>query len=192
MRSTTTSDVMRVAAVLLALGASTSWAEEADRVLDGCYQPKRGGAESVSISESEQLGIYRLTLERLGWSDLPSAEKKRIQYELELAGPFQGVLVSPTTLNHTLGDFQRRGLLMTRNDEFVPSRYGCFVNGLPTLLEGTETLYPVHGTGLFAGLQAGGSVSLNGRINGCVSDPDFGNNDFRVIKARGKICFSAP
>lgn len=58
------SNVVLAGGLLAGLALSPSLLASEDGVLDGCYVPVRGYAESASYSETEQLGKYR------GWSSL--------------------------------------------------------------------------------------------------------------------------
>ena len=107
-----------------------------DMVLDGCYVPESGYAESTSLAPrgqpqvgDEQLGTYRVVLTRDGWKDLSGREKSRTLKRLVLDGPFRGVITgfnvfSPEifvpVLSHALGTNTRTGFIETRDDDVVP------------------------------------------------------------------------
>lgn len=171
---------------ILALGLLGFATQGSAAELSGCYVPKNGFAESVSTSETEQLGLYKIVLQREGWNELSKTERQEIQRTLVLSGPFRGTITGPgLTLAHVLSSGSRDGVLYTAGDTFSPNGFDC--NG-QTLI-GVETLNPVFGTGAYSGLIVGGSIQVEGSVNGCPDDPGFGQNDFVVVESSGSLCF---
>jgi len=159
------------------------------RALDGCYVPESGYAESTSYSETDQLGTYRLVLSRTGWAQLSPSNQSRVQRRLVLQGPLKGTVTSSdpssgnTYLSHVLGTQERLGLVLSQGDEFRPTAVSpCETGGL--VLQGTETIRPVAGTGAYARLLPGGSVVVKGTVNTCTF-----LNDFEVVPRQGQLCF---
>ena len=151
--------------------------------LSGCYVPNSGFAESVSISQTEQLGLYKIVLKREGWNELSQTERAEIQRTLVLSGPFRGILDTVTnTLAHVLSSDSRDGVLYTANDMFFPDE-----NSTVCKLSGVETLNVVFGTGAYSDVF--GSVQVQGTVNNCPGDPEFGLNDFEVVGDSGELCF---
>lgn len=158
---------------------------DGNRVLEGCYVPKGGYAESQSYSPTEQLGQYRLLLTRKDSFRETRRTKHRALHRVMLKGPFKGAQNEDLTLNHVLGTEDRKGFIFTAGDTFIPDEITpCDDNRV--ILEGSEILYPVAGTGIFAGLIEGGSVIVKGTINTCT-----GLNDFEVLSGEGELCFDA-
>jgi hypothetical protein len=154
--------------------------------LDGCYIPVGGSAESASYSESEQLGQYRVVLVRKDSHRQRTPD--RVLRRVVIEGPFRGELVSveASVLSHVLGTDPRDGFLYTQGDSFQIEGMTSCVGGGEVVLEGTETLNPIAGTGRFAGIVPGGSILVRGTVNTCT-----GLNDFDVVPGEGELCFEA-
>lgn len=140
----------------------------------GCYVAKSGYASSSSIPPdgSEQIGSYRIVL-----SKKTGAMRTR---QLVLSGPFKGRIISqdPLLLEHVLGDANLDGLILTQNDQ------GQITGGTGTMLQVSEVLKPVAGSGKFLGLIAGGTITVIGTL-----DSTTGTNTFEVVPNAGQVCF---
>jgi len=175
----------------------------ADKVLSGCYVPKRGYAESASVLPtefnisptdgeelSEQIGSYRVVLLREGYKALTLAEKATTVRRLVLQGPFRGRLFPNGTLDHVLASRDRKGLLFTSGDTFIAPEDQVILCGIANdkllfVLEGTEYIYPISGTGQYQALQQNESnFAVYGTVNQCT-----GLNDFEVVAGEGALCF---
>jgi hypothetical protein len=170
------------AALFGGLALATSQHAFAGDVLDGCYVPERGYAESVSLSATEQLGLYRVVLVNANWQALTGEEREKVAKRLVLSGPFKGTITAsgpPISLDHVLSDDERDGLLLTSGDTaYLAPTSAC-------ILAGTETINLIAGTGRFTNLSSG-SFTVEGTVNFC-----NGENDFYVVPHMGQICFDA-
>lgn len=157
------------------------------RVIEGCYVPVGGFAESASYSLSDQLGQYRVVLMRKD-----SHRQKGSHWMLRrvvIEGPLRGVITDPESLvlKHVLGTESRDGFIYTANDTFEMEAAAPCDGAEGGILEGRETINHFAGTGRFAGLRPGGSLVVTGTVNTCT-----GLNDFEVVPGEGEICFDAP
>jgi len=84
------SNVVLAGGLLAGLALSPSLLAGEDGVLDGCYVPVRGYAESASYSETEQLGKYRLVLARKDFAGSKSQFKHRMLWGVVIEGPLKG------------------------------------------------------------------------------------------------------
>ena len=181
-----------VMALALAVGltatAGAAVAKGQSKSLNGCYIPTKGFAESTSVNPAEQVGLYRIVLERENWEALSGKEKKSTTRKLVMEGPFRGVITSPQPilLDHVLADEERRGVVYTQGDDFMVTGVECEGG----IISGIETLRPVLGTGRYENLLPGGTVQVEGSVNNCPGDPDFGTNDFEVVEGGGVLCFN--
>jgi hypothetical protein len=177
-----------VASALMA-GIALSPALSADqkKVIEGCYVPIRGFAETASYSELAQLGQYRLVLIRKDSHDRKGAD--RALRRVVIKGPLRGVITNsePLVLEHVIGTEERDGFIYTAEDTFETQEVVPCEGGGGVILEGEETIRPFGGTGRFAGLRPGGSLVVIGTVNTCT-----GLNDFEVVPGEGEICFGAP
>ena len=161
-----------------------------DKVLDGCYVPLSGYAESTSLAPrrpsavgDEQLGTYRVVLTRSGWEDLSGLQRARTVKRLVLDGPFRGVITGLSedfvpVLSHALGTNDRTGFIETSEDYVAPTgQDGCE-------LWVRETLNIVGGTGDYSDVHTGSTLTVTGTVNACT-----GLNDFAVDSDEGEICF---
>jgi hypothetical protein len=180
------SNVVLAGGLLAGLALSPSLLAGEDGVLDGCYVPVRGYAESASYSETEQLGKYRLVVARKDFAGSKSQFKHRMLRGVVIEGPLKGALNEDSTLNHVVGSDKREGFIFTANDTFEPDAVAPCNDIGGFVLEGRETLHPVAGTGIYSGLQGGGSVVVTGTVNTCT-----GLNDFEVVAGQGELCFNA-
>ena len=163
--------------------------------LDGFYVPVRGWAETQGVSRPgeppTQIGTYRIVLKREGWRALPLEEKRRIRRRLVLTGSLIGAMVdpstSPPTEDHVMGTRARDGALYSAGDYLViqAGDLSCS-EGLP--LDVLETINVVQGTGAYESLESG-TLELEGVVNICPRQPDYGRNDFEVIPGAGGLTF---
>jgi hypothetical protein len=141
------------------------------------YNVKRGFAETFSVSQTEQLGKFRAVLK-------PIRGTTSHRSKLVLAGAIKGRLNADFTVNHTFVNKDRTGVLYTENDAVR-----VVYSGDPTCINGSgaapfeveEILNIVGGTGIYAGVEPGSFIVLEGIINNCPSLPEFGQNDFDVV-----------
>jgi hypothetical protein len=156
------------------------------RVIEGCYVPIRGFAETASFSPVAQLGQYRLVLIRKDSHDHKGEDRALLRVVIK--GPLRGVIIDPEPLllKHVLGTEERDGFIYTAKDNFETQEVVPCEGGGGFILEGNETIKPVGGTGRFAGLRPGGSLVVTGTVNTCT-----GLNDFEVVPGEGEICFDA-
>lgn len=160
--------------------------------LDGLYIPKKGWAESQELrpgeDPAEQLGRFKVQLNRKGWNSLSNPEKERIRKKLVISGVFRGLVEDPQgspIVEHLLSNRNRDGALYTMNDAvFVLGAEPCAPIPGAVALNIKEILNIERGTGEYQGLQSGGSIALEGTINLCTSQ-----NDFEVIPNEGGMCF---
>jgi hypothetical protein len=169
-------------------------AKDKKGVLEGEYIPVDGWAKSMEVSRPElgelpnQLGTFKIKLERLGWSELPKEDKKRIAKKVLIEGVFKGVFNPNFTLNHTLSNQQRSGIMYTQGDFLIPTQGDLFcASGVP--LKGTEQLNFVSGIGEYAGLTTG-TIYLTAVVNNCLGEPEFLQNDFKIDKNVGALVFA--
>lgn len=137
----------------------------------GVYDVKRGFAETLSISQTEQLGNYKIIMKDIN------------NNKLKIRGLLRGILDPLTqTLTHTFINKERTGTLITNGDS-ITNVY----RGDPICANGTtnfhieETLYIVAGTGVYSEVQEGSYIIVDGVINNCSDSRGFLQNDFNVI-----------
>ena len=135
---------------------------------------KKGFAETLSVSETEQLGKVRVVLK----SDNPSSHLKK---KVVIAGTLRGILKEDSTLAHTLVNKSRTGAIYTDGDSITAVYAGdpSCVSGVPFEIE--ETLSIVAGSGIYSKLQYGSYIVVKGVVNNCPTLPEYGRNDFEVI-----------
>lgn len=141
------------------------------------YDVKRGFAETFSVSQFEQLGKFRVVLKPIRGAGFD-------RDKLVLKGISKGLLNADFTINHTLVNKERTGVLYTANDTITMVYTGdpTCENGAGNIpFEVEETLYIVAGTGIYAGIEPGGFIVLKGVINNCPSLATFGQNNFDVV-----------
>ena len=178
----------------LSIAADVS-ADQNTGELDGIYNLRRGWAESQEIGASpnpgepvEQIGRYRVTLDRRDWPLLPPAEKKRIRRVLTISGVFRGELVQYIGQNplfdHALGNDDRTGAVYTENDTLVspPKIVPCGPPGLVTI-SGVEQINPIKGIGIYSNLQKS-KILANVTVNQCTLQ-----NDLQFIPEVSYLCF---
>jgi len=181
-----------IGGALLSVASFTTLAENYTET-STTYNVKRGFAETLSVTPTEQLGKFRAVLKLPRDSGFYYGRKHsdKPKRKLVLAGAIKGVLNPDFTLNHTFVNKDRTGALYTQNDTITQ-----IYAGDPTCANGTgsvpftveETLYIVAGTGIYANVEPGSFLLLEGVINNCPSLPEFGQNDFEVVG--GSITFS--
>ena len=165
------------------------------------YEAKKGFAETLSVSQTEQLGIFKLVLKPVkGTNYHKNGNSKHHKNKssnhrkgkgsnhhndiIVIKGAMKGALNPDFTINHTLVNTDRTGALYTANDT-ITMVYG----GDPTCDNGTgttpfeveETLYIASGTGVYSGIEPGSYIEVYGVINNCPSLPEYGQNNFEII-----------
>jgi len=138
--------------------------------ITGTYDVKRGFAETHSISQLEQLGKYRFVMK--------DANRNKLKIKGIMRGKFDPLT---QTSSHTLVNIERTGTLITAGDSFT-NIYGgdpvCANGVVPFEVE--ERLNIVSGTGIYAGVQPGSYIMVEGVINNCPCNGNFLQNDFSV------------
>jgi len=164
-----------VSIALLFITSLSTLAEEVETTV--IYKAKRGFAETLSVSETEQLGKLRIVLK-------PIRGSNPHQSKIILSGVIKGTLNADFSLNHTFVNKDRTGVLYTANDTITMVYAGdpTCENGKGTVpFEVEETLNIVAGSGIYAGVEPGSIIELNGIINNCPSLPEYGQNNFYVV-----------
>ncbi|TWX63395.1 hypothetical protein [Colwellia sp. C1TZA3] len=141
------------------------------------YDVKRGFAETFFVSQTEQLGKFRVVLKPIRGSDFD-------RDQLILKGISKGFLNADFTINHTFVNKERTGVLYTANDTITMVYAGdpTCENGAGKIpFEVEETLHIVAGTGIYVGVEPGSFIVLKGVINNCPSLAEFGQNNFDVV-----------
>ncbi len=169
-------------------------AKDTKGVLEGEYVPVKGWASSMEVSRlasgelPNQLGSFEIKLERAGWTELSKEDKKRIAKKVTIEGVFRGAFNPDYTLDHTLSNQQRTGVLYTQNDLLMPSQ-GDLSCSTGVTLKGTEQLNFVGGTGEYAGLSTG-TIYLTATVNNCFGEAEFLQNNFEVDTSVGALVFA--
>ena len=141
----------------------------------GAYTVKKGFSESLSVSQTEQLGKMRVVLK----SEKHSSHSKN---KIVIAGTLRGILIPENgTLTHTLVNKARTGAIYTDGDTIEVVHAGDLIcaSGTPFVIE--EKLFIVGGSGIYAGIQYGSYIDVKGVVNNCPGLPEYGRNDFEVI-----------
>jgi len=149
------------------------------------YDVERGFAQTLSISETEQIGKFRAVLTTSRTSKKHHSRRGHHQRKrLVLSGVIKGVINPDFTLNHTFVNQRRTGALYTANDTITNIYAGdptCNYGTGTVPFEVEETLNIVAGTGIYANVEPGSTILLKGVINNCPSLPKYGQNTFDVI-----------
>ncbi|ARD43201.1 hypothetical protein [Colwellia sp. PAMC 21821] len=171
-----------VSAALLSLSSvSTFAAETTENTV--VYEAKLGFAETLAVSQAEQLGRYRIVLKPIKGSEFKAGN-------LIAVGIARGLLNPDFTANHIFINKDRTGALYTENDAITAIYAGdpTCDNGTGTVpFEVEETLNFVAGTGIYAGIEPGSFIVMKGVINNCPSLPEFGQNNFEVVGGTVRI-----
>ena len=171
-----------VSAALLSLYSISAFAAETTENTI-TYNAKNGFSETFSVSQSEQLGKFRVVLKPLKESGFRGGN-------LTLVGLTKGYLNPDFTINHTFVNKDRSGVLYTENDTITAVYTGdptCENGAGAVPFEVEETLNIVAGTGDYAGIEPGSFIVLKGVINNCPSLPEFGQNNFEVVGGTVRI-----
>lgn len=172
------------------LGGSSALADEVSMSLHGCYTVTRGHVESVAISQTQQMGMYRIILKHNNWRSLSDKEQSHTIKRFVADGPILGNITGidntgKVYLTHIMSDKESRGLLISQDSVYTPTTIPEPCNNSSSyILTGIETVSINAGTGIFAGLdpQQTASIQVEGTVNSC-----SGQNDFEVID--GELCF---
>lgn len=149
----------------------------------GDYNVVRGNAKTFAISQTNQLGSFRLVLK--------SVDKQSVERKIKLKGSIHGTINPNQTLNHVLVNKERTGAIYTMGDTITNPFLGT---GDPACANGTEhwqieeTLYVAFGTGEFQNIVPGSTVVVHGTVGNCPNVIGFGRNDFQVVG--GSISFN--
>lgn len=148
------------------------------------YDVKQGYAKTSVVSETEQLGVFSLIIK----SD--QKEKRKKSKTIRINGVIRGILDPSTfTLTHTFVNHSRTGTLITAGDSITNIYSGdpsCANGSVPFSIE--ETLFIVAGTGIYADVEAGSYVTVDGVVNNCPDSPNYLQNNFTVTG--GSITFN--
>ncbi|WP_426369085.1 hypothetical protein [Pseudocolwellia sp. HL-MZ7] len=157
------------------------------------YDVVRGYAETLSISETEQLGQFKAVLmtNRGGRHNNGHRGSRHHRFGLVLDGAIRGILNPDFTLTHTFVNKNRTGVLYTAHDSITNIFAGdptCENGTGSTPFEVEEILNIVGGTGIYADVEAGSFMVLRGVINNCPSLPGYGQNSFQITD--GTVTFT--
>ncbi|WP_199610701.1 hypothetical protein [Flocculibacter collagenilyticus] len=162
--------------------------------IDGRYIPKAGYAKTLEVGRMQlgeapkQQGKYQLVFERENWSSLSNSDQQRIRRFLIMYGTLSGEMdLSTYTLDHILVASDRNGAFYTEDDFLTPTE-GDPVCASGTPLKGVEQINFVSGTGSYAHLISG-TVYVDGVVNNCYGQEDFGQNNFQMIAEQGELVF---
>lgn len=181
-------------AVLLTTATFAAIAGSPPKDLIGLYTVVSGEAKSREIGAPigenyEQLGTFKVKLERSGWDKLSKTDKKTIERYLIIEGPYRGKAVGLNEvglplIDHALITADRTSVLYTQNDNFVPNAIptACGSDALVTIV-GIERINVTQGLGRFQNLQKG-TIFVNGILNQCSLQ-----NDFTFIPKTSYLCF---
>lgn len=138
--------------------------------ISGTFDVKRGFSETMSVSQTEQLGRFKFVM------------KDENNTKLKIKGTIRGVL-DPTTfsLSHTAVNKERTGTMITAGDSITNILGGdpsCANGSEPFQVE--EILFIVAGTGIYSNVEAGSFITVEGVINNCPGLPNFLQNNFSV------------
>lgn len=163
-------------------------------VLEGEYVPTDGWGQSTEVSRPalgelpNQIGTFKIKLKRVGWSELSKEDKKRIAKKVTIEGVFRGQMKSDFTLDHTLVNEDRTGIIYTQSDFLIPTQGDLFCSsGVP--LQGTEQLNLVGGSGEYARLSSG-TIYLSVTANNCFGENDYLKNELTVKEDLGSVFFT--
>ena len=169
-----------VAALVSAGISATLHAQDSQPV--GCYQPIRGFATSLCTDGAAcmtQTGIYKIVLRN---PQAPTGQRM-----LVMSGLFEGNLIElpnacgAATAQHVLTDRDKASSITTGPDVACFTGGGDFVNTVEII----ETLAVTAGTGIYAKLVPGGTVTLTGKLG-----LKTGINKFKVTPLPGdEVCF---
>ena len=172
--------IRKLIAPIIALSFASS-AAFSDDTPYGCYKPIRGFATSICTDTqacTTQAGIFRIVLRN---NKAPIGERRLI-----ISGTFRGLITEQpndcggATLSHVLMDKDMAGTLSTEGDAACPTGG----DGINTL-EVVETLNIVAGSGIYEGVEPGGTVTLTGTLG-----LTTGINTFSVSPADSdEVCF---
>lgn len=169
------------AAVALLAASIPATGQAKDGELAGCYKPVSGFATSACTDESctTQTGVYKIVLK--------NAQAIYGQRVLVMSGTFDGLITAmpnhcgAADAQHVLTDRDRKSKISTGVDVACFTGGGDFVNNV----EIVETLKVSGGTGAYAQLTPGGTVTLTGKLG-----IKTGINKFKVTPMPGdEICF---
>lgn len=173
---------LSVAATALVAATIATAVQATDLQPAGCYKPVRGFATSLCTDGeacSSQAGIYKIVLK-----NRQGATGERT---LVMTGLFEGtILTMPNACGaadaaHVLTDRDKVSSITTGPDVACLTGGGDFVN----TVEVVETLSVTGGTGTYANLIPGGTVTLTGKLG-----LKTGINKFKVTPMPGdEVCF---
>lgn len=169
------------AAAMLAVSVcAVTWAQDLE--LDGCYKPVSGFATSACTDGeacTTQSGVFKIILK--------NQQATYGQRSLVLSGTFEGRLTAmPNTCGaadaqHVLTDRYGVSTISTGPDVACFTGGGDFINNVEII----ETLHVTGGTGMYANLVPGGTVTLTGTLG-----LKTGINRFSVTPLPGdELCF---
>ncbi|MGD8568507.1 MAG: hypothetical protein PVJ39_10495 [Gammaproteobacteria bacterium] len=186
-------------AIGLSLATNIALADD-NNPLTGCYSVEHGDfGVARGNNAADIVGTYRMLLvpEHAGEDDHDASQRKyfrnKEQRAVFLTGPMKGTPTMRTATGaytrHVLGTSKRIGTLTSGDndpDVFVANSGSCFgSDGIPLLIDATETMHFSGGTGIFSGLVSG-TIEWHGISNSC-DDPNNRVADYQLVE--GMLCF---
>ena len=162
-------NVLGIVVLSLSLVSAT-----ANAVTPGTYTAITGFAKTLSVTETEQLGYFRVIL----INSNPAITRKR---HIELKGVMKGLLNPDYSLSHTFVNKKRKGVMYTAGDSITQVYAGdpyCSDNVTP--FKDQQTLTIVAGTGKYSNVLPGSTIVVTGTINNCPNLSKYGRNNFEV------------
>jgi len=143
---------------------------------EGTYTAVKGFAETLAVTENDQIGHFRLVLVDKN-SEIRKGKRKRVI----IKGVIKGLLTDEFAISHTLVNKDRTGVLYTSGD-YISNIYAGdpFCSDSVTPFEIQETLIIVAGTGEYSNVLPGSTIIVEGVINNCPGSADFGLNNVEI------------
>lgn len=188
-----------VLAMALLLSTNAVMADDKESLV-GCYTVEQGSfGVARGNNAADIVGTYRMLLvpEKTDEHNHNASEQKLLRKEghhaVFLTGPMKGTPTMRTATGaytrHVLGTSKRVGTLTSGDndpDVFVANSGSCFgTDGIPLLIDATETMHFSGGTGIFSGLTSG-TIEWHGISNSC-DDPNNRVADYELVQ--GTLCF---
>ncbi|QCZ93346.1 hypothetical protein [Salinimonas iocasae] len=179
---------------LAALFTASFTSHASEKAVHGTYVPVKGTVETFEVSDPtlgeapEQLGRYKIYLVNSAWRSMSAEERKSTRYLIKVEGLVAGKIDLATLLvSHKLLDDDHRYTLRSENDFFIPQSGDLYCStGTPLVIQ--EQINLVKGTGQYSNLSEG-TIMLNGVINNCPGESDFGKNVLEIIPFQGSVTF---
>lgn len=169
-----------------------------NKPLTGCYTVEQASfGVARGNNAADIVGTYHMLLVPEQTDDQDASGRtffrKKGHHAVFLAGPMKGTPTMRTATGaytrHVLGTSKRVGTLTSGDndpDVFVANSGSCFgSDGIPLLIDATETMHFSGGTGIFSGLTSG-TIEWHGISNSC-DDPNNRVADYELVQ--GTLCF---